>query len=109
MPTASTFTNEIKTDNIIVYKGSLKKPQTIIKFSKVDKEKFVIWDDNVVTKWNGQYLKNKIAMKPYIDEIFNVDSRNSIYQIFDSRGFKFKDLITFKQFQKELQALRPRK
>ena len=109
MPTASTFTNEIKTDTTIVYKGALHKPHTIIKFSKVDKENFVVWDDNVITKWKGQYLKTKIAMKPYLDEIFDVNSRNSIYEIFDSRGFKFKDLITFKQFQKELQTLRPRK
>jgi len=109
MPTASTFTNEIRTDNSLVYKGSLHNAEKIIKFSKVDKENFVVWENNVITKWNGQYLKTKIAMRPYIDETFNVEMRNSVYQIFDSRGYKFKDLITFKQFQKALQLLRPRK
>ena len=109
MPTASTFTNEIKTDTSIVYKGALHKPQKLIKFSKNDKENFVVWDDNVISKWNGQYLKSKIAMRPYLDEVFNVESRNSVFQIFDMRGYKFRDLITFKQFQKELSILRPKK
>lgn len=109
MPTASTFTNEIKTDTTLVYKGTLHKPERIIKFSKIDKENFVVWDNNVITKWNGQYLKTKIAMKPYLDEIFNADARNAVFQIFDGRGFKFKDLITFKQFQKNLELLRPRR
>lgn len=109
MPTASTFTNEIKTDTSIVYKGALHKPQKLIKFSKNDKENFVVWDDNIISKWNGQYLKTKIAMRPYLDEVFNIEARNSVFQIFDMRGYKFRDLITFKQFQKELSILRPKK
>lgn len=109
MPTASTFTNETKTDTTLVYKGALHKPQRIIKFSKEDKENFVVWDDNVIAKWNGQYLKNKTAMRPYLDEVFSVEARNAVFQIFDYRGFRFKDLITFKQFQKELALLRPKK
>ena len=109
MPTASTFTNEIKTDTSLIYKGRLIKPETIIKFSKVEKDNFVIWNNNVIKKWNGEKCKSVIAMRPYLDEIFNTEARNSVFQMFDGRGYKFRDLITFKQFQKELAILRPRK
>ena len=109
MPTASTFTNEVKTDTTLVYKKRLIHPVSIIKFSKVDKENFVIWDTNVIKKWNGEKSKSVIAMRPYLDEVFNLEARNNIFQMFDSRGFKYRDLITFKQFQKELALLRPKK
>lgn len=109
MPTASTFTNEIKTDESLIYKGQLIKPETIIKFSKVDKENFVIWNDNVIKKWNGERCKSIIAMRPYLDEVFNTKARDSVFLMFDSRGYKYRDLITFKQFQKNLALLRPKK
>lgn len=114
MPTASTFTNELKTDNTLVYKGRLVKPQYIIRFSKIDKENYVVWNNNVVKRWNGErFGKNAqgrtVAMAPYLDCEFNLDSRNNIYKMFDARSYKFRDLITFKMFQKDLALLRPRR
>ncbi len=114
MPTASTFTNEIKTDNTLVYKGRLTKPQYIIKFSKNDKDNYVVWNNNVIKKWNGEKFKNNsqgrvIAMSPYLDCVFNIDNRNNVYKTFDARGYKFRDLITFKIFQKDLALQRPRR
>lgn len=111
MPTASTFTNKINTDNTLIYKKRLIKPQYIIKFSKIDKENFVVWNDNVITRWNGERFKkneNVIAMQRYLDEVFNAETQKQVFSTFDTRGFKFRDLITFKQFQKNLELLRPR-
>ena len=48
-------------------------------------------------------------MLPYLDEIFDSKSRNNIFEIFDTRGFAFKNLITFKKFQTKLELLRPKK
>ena len=108
MPTASTFTNEIKVDNSLVYKGRLVKPRAIIKFSKEPKENYTIWDNGIIKKWNGEKVENIIAMKPYLDEFFNAKLRNNIFLQFDTRSFKYRDLITFKQFQKDLELLRPK-
>ena len=47
-------------------------------------------------------------MRPYLDEIYDVKTMTSIMQMFDYRGFQFKDLITFKQFQKNMSLLKPR-
>ena len=92
MPEASTFTNEVKTDTTLIYKYRLIRPVAIIKFSKVDKENFVMWDSGVIKKWNGEKCKSIIAMRPYLDEVFNLEARNNVFQMFDSRGFKFRDL-----------------
>ena len=48
-------------------------------------------------------------MAPYQHEVFNAKARDNIILQFDTRSFKFRDLITFKQFQQELEILKPRK
>ena len=108
MPESSTFTNKIQTDYSLVYRGRLTSPNYIIKFAKEKEHWFTIWDQGVVTKYNGEH-KSCIAMRPYIDEIFIVKQRDTIIQNFDYRGFVFRNLITFKMFQKEIELIKPRK
>ena len=108
MPTASTFTNKIDTDTTIIDRSVLTKPVRVIKFSKEKKDWFTVWNSNIIAKYNGEQ-KPAIAMRPYIDELFMTELRNTIMEQFDTRCFKFRNLITFKQFQKQLELLRPRK
>ncbi len=107
MPTASTFTNKIKTDDTLVYKGRLKKPNYVIKFTKDTEDWFTVYDSNVIRKYNKENVR-AVAMRPYLDEIFEVKAMSNVIQIFDYRSYKFKDLITFKQFQKNMNLLKPR-
>lgn len=107
MPTASTFTNKIDTDTTLVTKQRLKEPSYIIKFRKSKDSWFTVWDSNIIRKYNGE-KKPVIAMRPYLDEVFNVDTQKQIMTLFDTRSFMFSNLITFKQFQKELGLLKPR-
>lgn len=107
MPNASTFTNKIETDNTLVYKGRLHTPLNVIKFSKDQSQWFTLWDNGVISKWNKEN-KPALAMKPYLDEIFNAKIRDQIIINFDSRAYKYKDLITFKTFQKYISILKPR-
>lgn len=106
MPTASTFTNQIDVDTTLVTKDRLIKPQVVIKFSK--DTKFTVWNRNIIAKWNGE-LAPVIPMRPYLDELYNVDSVNSVISIYDARAYLFHNLITQKQFTKELELLKPRK
>ncbi len=108
MPTASTFTNKIETDNSLVYKGRVRTPIRIIKFSKDKEDWFTLWEHGCIRKYNKEQ-KPAIAMRPYIDEIFDIKSRDNIIQMFDYRSLKYKDLITFKMFQKHISLLKPRK
>ena len=108
MPEASTFTNEIKTDTSLIYKGRLNKPQAIIKFTTNKDNWFTLWDKNIVARFNNEHVET-LAMRPYIDELFRVEIRDNVIEMFDTRSFAFKNLITFKLFQKELEILKPRK
>ena len=107
LPTASTFTNKIDTDTSLVNRKRLIEPMMVIKFSKSKDTWYTVWDNNVIAKYNGE-KKPVIAMRPYIDERYNLELVKNVMLLFDSRSYKFKDLITFKQFQKELELLKPR-
>ena len=107
MPTASTFTNKIDTDNTLITKEPLRRPSYVIKFTKDEKSWFTIRNSNVVCPFKKEH-KPVIAMRPYLDEVFNQENRNNIIELFDTRSLKFRNLITFKRFQNELQLLKPR-
>ncbi len=108
MPNASTFTNAIHTDDSLVYKGRLIKPTAIIKFTRDREGWFTVWDSKCVSQYNGEKT-TVIAMRPYIDEFFSAELRDSMFKMFDTRTFAFRNLITFKLFQKHLEILKPRK
>lgn len=108
LPTASTFTNKIDTDNTLINKSKLKKPLYIIKFTKDKKNWYTVWNNNIIAKYNKEN-KQVIAMRPYLDETFTIEQQTAIIQQFDTRCFQFRDLITFKRFQSDLEQLKPRK
>lgn len=47
-------------------------------------------------------------MVPYLDEVYMPEMQKNIVAIFNARGFVFRDLITFKLFQQQLELLKPR-
>lgn len=107
-PNSSTFTNEIKVDKTLIWKGRLKKPCFVIKFYKEKDHWFTLWDDNVLAEYKGETCP-VLAMRPYLYEKFAAELRDMVITKFDNRMFFFRNLITMKKFQKELQSLKPRK
>lgn len=103
----SNYTNAIDFDKTLVTKKRLIQPQAIIAFNKHDK--FTIWDGNVINQYNKENLKNVIAMRPYEGYLYNQELRDNIFNIYDTQGFYFHNLITQKQFEKQLRILKPRK
>ena len=108
MGNASTFTNKIETDTSLISKRRLVSPAYIIKFTNRQESWFTLWDGHTITRYNGEKVRT-VAMRPYIDEFFQTQLRDSIITQFDTRCFLYKDLITFKLFQKNLELLKPRK
>ena len=108
LPTASTFTNKRETDTTLITKKRLVEPNYIIKFTKDKKDWFTVWDGNVIKKYNGE-KKSVLAMRPYLDEVFNTEIQKNMITLFDTRSLLFTNLITFKQFQKQVELLKPRK
>ena len=107
MPKASTFTNKIDTDTTLITKQRLVEPEYIIKFRKNTDSWYTVWDGNIIKKWNGE-KKKALPMRPYLDELYTPDAQKRVIELFDSRALLFTNLITFKQFQKELWLLKPR-
>ena len=108
MPTASTFTNKIDTDTSLINKSQLTAPNYVIKFTKDRSHWYTVWNGNIITKYNGE-KKPVVAMRPYLDEVFNVEAQKNMILLFDTRSLQFRNLITFKQFQSDMEALKPRK
>lgn len=108
MPNASTFTNKIDTDNSLINKSQLIAPNYVIKFTKDKAHWYTVWNSNIVTKYNGE-KKPVIAMRPYLDEVFSVETQKNMITLFDTRSLQFRNLITFKQFQSDMEELKPRK
>lgn len=102
----SNYTNEIRKDLSLISKQRLLTPQYVIKFGKTRDKCFIVWDDNVITRYKGQPIKSAVSMRPYLDEFYNLERRNTILDIYDAKGYKFDTLITMSYFQGELQKIR---
>ena len=106
-PDSSTFTNEIVVDKSLVCKDRLIKPQFIIKFGKENDKIFTVWNNSIISKYNGEKV-TVINMRPYLDGVFNTQVRDQVIMGFDNRAYKYRNLITFKLFQKQMELLKPR-
>ena len=104
----STFTNKIEVDKTLIYKGRLRKPSYIVVFGKEREKKFTVWDTFIVTKFNGEHA-NQVPMRPYLDLVFTTEQRDLVFKQFDARLYRFRDLITQKQFKRQLELLKPSK
>lgn len=109
LPEASTFTNRVDLDVSHIYKGRMYKPITIIKFGKEKSSWFTVWDARTICKYNGEKISNIIAMRPYLDEVFTPEARANVFAMFDARYLWFRNLVTQRLFQKELELLKPTK
>lgn len=86
---SSTFTNEIEVNTELVYKGKLKRPVKVLMFSKDKSFWFVIWEGmngkSIIATWNGEQVRREdyIAMKPYLHNFFDKETRDMIFELFD--------------------------
>ena len=106
MPTASTFTNEVEIDrSLLVNKRKKHKPNEIIKCTKSKDTWFTVWNDNIIAPYNKEE-KPAIAMRRYLDDTYQDKLVRLVFEMFDSRAFKFVSLACFKQFQKQMRLLK---
>lgn len=102
----SNYTNELKKDLSMISKKRKTVPKGIIKFGKDEREKFLLWEDNIVSFYKNQPIKTVFSMRPYLDEYYSRERRQIILDLFDSKSLKFDNLITLSYFQAELEKLR---
>lgn len=104
----SNYTNELKKDRELIYKGRLLKPSYLIKFSRYKGNWYTVYDGNVIRRYRGEGVKKDrcICMVPYLDGIFSRERRMQVIEQYDYRGFQFDSLITQSYFSEELSRIR---
>lgn len=104
----SNYTNELQKDRILLYKGRVKSPSGIIKFSKDTNNWYTIWDGKIIKKYNREKLSNEydFCMRPYLNSYYNLERKKTILDMYDARVFKFNNLITQSYFEGDLSQVR---
>lgn len=104
----SNYTNQLKRDVELIYKGRVSRPTGIIKFSKSKKDWYTIWDGKVIKKFNNESTDpmSDFAMRPYIGTYYSNERRQVILDMYDARAFMFNTLVTQSYFQDSLTSIR---
>ena len=105
----SNFTNEIEKDFRLISKEKLIKPQAIIKFGKNKDSWYTLWNSNLIKRYNGQNCTNVIAMRPYISQLFSMERRQNIIDMYDMEAFKYATLVDKTYFESDLKKIRTTK
>lgn len=103
----SNFTNKIEVDRSLLYKGRVKKPTYIIKFTKDSRTWYTVWDGNIIKAWDGEKVP-VVAMRSRLDERFIKNKAEAIITSFNLRSYMFYDLSTQLKFENEVALLKPR-
>lgn len=104
----SNFTNRVDVDKSLLYKGRVKRPIYMIKFSKDTRTWFVVWDGNVVKRWNKEKLPVVVAMRPRLDEAYFKKRVESVIAAFNNRSFRYTEISTQIVFENEIALLKPK-
>lgn len=100
------FNNEIARDTATLYQGKLRKPTAIIKFSVDKRDWFTLWDNRVIRKYKGEKIKNVIAMRRHVAEVFEPERRDVILSKYDARGLFYADLVSQALFVKMIKEIK---
>lgn len=102
------YSNQQVVSTELIYKGRVRKPSFVIKFSRYHKDWFTVWDGKVIKKFHDETIKSYIAMRPYLNSQYSMDKAKGIIEIFDAQGFLFDNLSTQAYFSDELAKIRNR-
>lgn len=104
----SNYTNKLRKDVSLLYKGRCHKPSGIVKFSKDQGDWFTIWDGTVIKKWNKESMpqQSDFAMLPYLNTFYNKERAQAIIDMYNARAFKFDTLITQSYFTDNMKKIK---
>lgn len=110
----TTFTNEFKFDMELVTKQRRYRPSFIIRFSKDDKDCFIVWDDRIIKRYvpaKKSKLPNVkiIPMVRFTDEKFSKELQKAVFEQVDNRNFLYSSLMDKTQFENMIKLIRPNK
>lgn len=104
----SNYTNMLNKDKSLITKERGKKPTAIIKFGKTTDKWYTVWDGKLIKKYNKEKLpiESDFCMLPYINSYYSLEKRQTIFDMYNARVFKFPNLIVQAYFQEELRMIK---
>ena len=104
----SNYTNMLNKDKSLITKQRCKKPTAIIKFGKTTDKWYTVWDGKVIKRYNKEKLpiESDFCMMPYINSYYSLEKRQTIFDMYNARVFKFPNLIVQAYFQEELRMIK---
>ena len=104
------YTNEVKRDLDLIKpkKARIRKVTALIKFSKDPNTWFCLYDNKFIRRYKGETVKKNlcIAMKRYLDELYNPDLAQAVFDRFDARNFYYTDIMSQALFQAQLKLIK---
>lgn len=104
--TSSNYTNELIQGKKQIFQGRLNHPTALIKFTKDPSSWFTVFDGKVIRRYRGEGVRNVIAMRPYLDELYVREKYINVLDMYDARAFYFDCLVSEAYFTGELVKLR---
>lgn len=104
----SNYTNMLNKDKSLITKERGKKPTAIIKFGKTTDKWYTVWDGKLIKRYNKEKLpiESDFCMMPYINSYYSLEKRQTIFDMYNARVFKFPNLIVQAYFQEELRMIK---
>ena len=67
-----------------------------------------MYDGKYIRKYRNETVKDNlyVPMKRHLDALFSPELVAQIFEIYDSRGFKYTDLISMATFQAQMKLLK---
>ena len=104
----SNYTNMLNKDKSLITKQRCYKPTAIIKFGKTTDKWYTVWDGKIIKRYNKEKLpiESDFCMMPYINSYYSLEKRQTIFDMYNARVFKFPNLIVQAYFQEELRMIK---
>lgn len=90
-------------------KTRIRRVSAVIMFDNYDKGKwFCLYDGKYIKKYNNETVRKNLylPMKRHLDALFNQETVANIFEIYDTRGFMYTDLISMSTFQSQMKLLK---
>ena len=104
------YTNEVKRDLDLIKpkQARIHKVTALIKFSKNPVDWFCLYDGKFIRRYRNECVKKDlcIAMKRYLDELYNPELAQMVFDRFDARNFYYADLMSQALFTTKLKLLK---
>lgn len=104
------YNNEVKRDLELIKKKQTRiyRVTALIKFTANECDWFCVYDNKYIRKYHKEKVKKDkiIAMRRYLDELYNAQVVQDIILRFDVRGFMYCDIMSQALFKSALKLLK---